>query len=107
MLSSKQRAFLRGLANPMDAIIQIGKFGVTPELTESVNEALEAREMVKLSVLDNCALSAAEVAELVSARTRSEVVQIVGSKIVLYRASRKKTVTELPKVNQKAAKPKN
>lgn len=99
MLTSKQRAYLRGLANGMDAIIQIGKTGVTPEIANAVDEALAARELVKLGVLNNCDVSSAEAAEMLAGRTRSEVVQVIGKKIVLYRKAKEKkgSVIELPK----------
>ena len=84
-MTSKQRAYLKGLAMTMDPIMQIGKSGVTPELTASVSEALEARELIKLSVLQNCADNPREIAELLADRTRSQVVQVIGKKIVLYR----------------------
>lgn len=96
MLTSKQRAFLRSMANGVNAIFQVGKNGVTPELRDTVHNALEARELVKISVLDNCMLSAKEAAEMLASRTGAEVVQVIGNKFVLYRAA-KKTVIELPK----------
>lgn len=95
MLTSKQRAFLRGMANGMDAIFQVGKNGVTPELRDTVYNALEARELVKISVLDNNMLGAREAAEMLASRTGAEVVQVIGNKFVLYRAA-KKPVIELP-----------
>ncbi len=88
MLSSKQRSYLRGLSNKLEAIVQVGKGGLTPEVTASVDEALEKRELIKISVLNNCELEAEEVAEQVHGRTRSEVVQVIGKKIVLYRPSK-------------------
>ena len=98
MLTSKQRAFLRGMANGMDAIFQVGKNGVTPELRDTVYHALEARELVKISVLDNNMLGAREAAMLAS-RTGAEVVQVIGNKFVLYRAA-KKPVIELPQAKK-------
>ena len=95
MLKSKERAYLRGLANGFPAIFQVGKSGVTPELSASVDSALEARELVKLSVLENSMMSAKEAAEMISERTRSEIVQVIGNRFVLYRKSRKKPVIEL------------
>ena len=95
MLTSKQRAFLRGMANGMDAIFQVGKNGVTPELRDRVFNALEARELVKISVLDNNMLGAREAAEMLASRTGAEVVQVIGNKFVLYKAA-KKPVIELP-----------
>jgi RNA-binding protein len=96
MLTSKQRAYLRGLANGLDAIFHVGKGGVTPEFTDSVDKALEARELVKINVLDNNLLGPREVAQTIAGRTHSEVVQVIGSRFVLYRAA-KKPVIELPK----------
>ena len=89
MITSKQRAYLRSMANGMNSIIQIGKGGVTPELTEAFNEALEARELVKANVLDNNLLDAREVAQIIAERTRSEVIQVIGNRFVLYRKCRK------------------
>lgn len=96
MITSKQRAFLRSAANKMDAVLQLGKSGLTPEIAESVNEALEKRELVKITVLNTCAEEPAGLAETLSARTRSDVVQIIGKKIVLYRKSKTKPVIQLP-----------
>lgn len=100
MLTSKQRAFLRSMANGMDAIFQVGKNGVTPELRDTVFNALEARELVKISVLDNNMLGAEEAAELLASRTGAEVVQVIGNKFVLFRQSKTKPVIELPKVKK-------
>ncbi len=99
MLTSKQRAFLRAQANKIPAIFQVGKNGVTPELRDTVHHALEARELVKVSVLDNNMLGAAEAAELLASRTGAEIVQVIGNKFILYRAS-KKPVIELPRAKQ-------
>ncbi len=99
MLTSKQRAFLRGMANGLDAIFQVGKNGVTPELRDTVHNALEARELVKINVLDNNMLGTAEAAELLASRTGAEIVQVIGSKFVLYRPA-KKPVIELPKAKK-------
>ena len=96
MLTSKQRAYLRSLANGLDAIFQVGKNGVTPELRDTVFHALEARELVKINVLDNTMLSAKEAADILASRTGADVVQVIGNKFVLYRPA-KKPVIELPK----------
>ena len=69
----------------MDPIFQVGKSSMTPGLTEAISEALEARELVKISVLKNCADDQRELAEIIAERTRSQVVQVIGKKIVLYR----------------------
>ncbi len=87
-MTSKQRAWLKGLAMNLDPILQIGKSGVTPELTDAVSEALEARELVKLSILKGCLDDHMAVAQTLAERTRSELVQVIGNKIVLYRPAR-------------------
>ena len=96
MLTSKQRAFLRSMANGINPIFQVGKNGVTPELRDTVNNALEARELVKINVLDNNLIDAASAAEMLASRTGAEVVQVIGNKFVLYQKA-KKPVIELPK----------
>lgn len=89
-MTSKQRAYLKSMAMSIDAILQIGKATVTPELTKSVDEALEARELIKLHVLKNCFADTREIAAVLSERTHSQVVQVIGKKIVLYRESKTK-----------------
>ena len=84
-MTSKQRAYLKRLAMTMDPIFQIGKSSMTPGLTAAIAEALEARELIKISVLQNCADDPRELAEMVAERTRSQVVQVIGKKIVLYK----------------------
>lgn len=85
IMTSKQRAYLKGLAMTMEPIFQVGKSSVTPEFTKAVDEALTARELIKLSVLQNCADDPRAIAEVIADRTRSQVVQVIGKKIVLYR----------------------
>ena len=87
-MTTKQRAYLKGLAMNLDPIFQIGKNSLTPEITAAIQEALEARELVKISVLQNCADDPRELAAVVSERTRSQVVQVIGKKIVLYKEGR-------------------
>lgn len=97
-MTSKERAYLKGLAMTMDPILQIGKSGVSPEGTASVAEALEARELIKINVLQNCMYDIREMAEMLAERTGSEVVQVIGKKIVLYKAGKgDKKKIELPK----------
>lgn len=84
-MTSKQRAYLKSLAMTMDPILQIGKASVTPEVTASVAEALEARELIKINVLQNCADDIRSMAEILAERTHSQVVQVIGKKIVLYK----------------------
>lgn len=89
-MTSKQRAYLKGLAMNTEPIFQMGKSSLTPEITKAVDEALTARELVKISVLQNCADDPHELAEILSERTRSQVVQVIGKKIVLYREGKDK-----------------
>ena len=96
-MTSKQRAYLRKLANPLDAIIQVGKQGAAPQLCTALDEALEARELVKISILNNCPQSAKELAETLAQRNRAQCVQVIGKKIILYRPKAKNPVIQLPK----------
>ena len=89
-LTSKQRAQLRGIAAGEDTIIHIGKDGISENLIKQVNDALEARELVKGRVLENSLYTAREAAEELKVPTRSEVVQVIGTKFVLYRPSHRK-----------------
>ena len=88
-MTSKQRAYLKGLDMTMDPILQLGKGGLTPENTAAVEEALAARELIKISVLQNCLEDPREMAQVLAERTRSQVVQVIGKKIVLYREGKK------------------
>lgn len=98
-MTTKQRAYLKGLAMNLDPIFQIGKASLTPEFTASIDEALEARELIKISVLKNCMDEPKELAQTLAERTRSEVVQVIGKKIVLYREAddKQKRKIVLPK----------
>ena len=97
-MTSKQRAYLKGLAMKMEPIMQLGKGSVTPENTAAVDEALAARELIKISVLKNCADDPRALAEVIAERTRSQVVQVIGKKIVLYKEGKDKhKKIELPK----------
>lgn len=96
-MNSKQRAYLKGLSMNIDPILNIGKASLTPEFTESVREALEARELIKISVLKNCLDDPKEISRILSERTRSEVVMVIGRKIVLYKESRENKKIDLPK----------
>ena len=89
-LTSKQRAQLRGLANSIDTIVQVGKDGIGENLLKQVNDALEARELIKGRVLENSMLSPREAAEELAVKARAEVVQVIGTKFVLYRKSHRK-----------------
>jgi len=87
-MTTKQRAYLKGLAMNIDPIFQIGKGGLTTEYLEGLEEALEARELIKINVLKNCLDEPKELAYAIAENTMSEVVQVIGRKIVLYREAR-------------------
>lgn len=89
MLTSKQRARLRGIASTEDTIFQLGKGGITDNFIKSVNDALEAREIIKFRVLESALVSPKDVAVEVAEATDSIVVTVIGSKVVLYRKSEK------------------
>lgn len=84
-MTSKQRAYLKSLAMKMDPVLQLGKDSVTPEFTSAVSEALEARELIKIHVLQNCDADRRTLAETLAERTRAQVVQVIGRMIVLYK----------------------
>ncbi|MBO5913561.1 MAG: ribosome assembly RNA-binding protein YhbY [Clostridia bacterium] len=88
MLNSRQRAQLRGMANSYQSIFQIGKAGVGEQLIRQVNDALEARELIKLTVLETSPVKARECADTVAEATNSDVVQVIGSKFILYKQSK-------------------
>ncbi|CCZ04991.1 MAG: ribosome assembly RNA-binding protein YhbY [Clostridiales bacterium] len=94
-MTSRQRAYLRSLASTIQPIYQVGKSIVTPELTAGIDEALEARELIKINVLKNCMDTPMNVANIIAERTHSEVVQVIGKKIVLYRPSKTNPKIEL------------
>lgn len=96
-MTSKQRAYLKGLAMNLDPIYQVGKASVTPEFIEGIREALEKRELIKVSVLKNCADDPKELAVLIAERSGAQVVQVIGKKIVLYKESRDHKKIMLPK----------
>lgn len=90
MLNSKQRATLRSMASQMDSIMQIGKGGLTQELVESVDHALEARELIKMTTLETAPLDARAAAEQLAEAVSAEVVATVGRKLILYRPTKNK-----------------
>lgn len=97
MLTSKQRAYLRSISNHLDTIFQVGKSGVTPELRDAVDKALEARELIKINVLDNTTIDVKEAAGILADRTGADVVQVIGNRFILFRQSKKKPSIQLPK----------
>ena len=96
LMTSKQRADLKGLAMNIDPIFQIGKSGLTPEVTEAVSEAFNTRELIKLAVLKNCMEDPREIAAVLGDRTHSQVVQAIGKKIVLYKENKDHKTINLP-----------
>ena len=98
-MNSKQRAYLRKISAMEAPIFQVGKSSVTPELTAAIDEALEKRELIKLSVLKNCFDDPRKIAAVIAERTHSQVVQVIGKKIVLYKEAKdeKKRKIVLPK----------
>ena len=96
-MTTKQRAYLKSLAMTMEPIFQVGKSSMTPGLTQAISEALEARELIKISVLQNCLDDPKEIASVLAERTKSQVVQVIGKKIVLYKEGKKdKKKIQLP-----------
>ncbi|WJY28529.1 ribosome assembly RNA-binding protein YhbY [Sporosarcina trichiuri] len=96
MLTSKQKSFLRSQAHHLQPIFQIGKSGLTDPIIKQIEEALEARELIKVSVLQNCEQDKDEVAEILSEQEGIDVVQVIGKTIVLYKESKEKKKIVLP-----------
>lgn len=96
MLTGKQRSYLRGLANGINPIFQIGKGGINDNIIKQFSDALEARELVKATVLKNSMVDAKQVCQEISDQVGAEQVQVVGSKFVLYKESKDNKVIELP-----------
>ena len=96
-MTSKQRAYLKSLAMKLDPVFNVGKASITPEFTTAIAEVLETRELIKIAVLKNCVDEPKEIAEVLAERTHSQVVQVIGKKIVLYKESKDNKKIELPK----------
>ena len=96
-MTSKQRAYLKGLASTIDPIFQIGKYSLTPEITTAIAESFNNRELIKIAVLKNCFDDPKEIAQIVAERTHSEVVHVIGKKIVLYKENKDNKKIILPK----------
>lgn len=90
MITTKQRAYLRGLGNALDPVMQIGKDGISENVLTGVNLLLEARELVKIKVLKNCDMEAKEMANLITEKLQAEVVQVIGNIMILYKKSTRK-----------------
>lgn len=95
-MTSKQRAYLKSLASNLNPIFQVGKSSLTPELTEAIGEAFNNNELIKIAVLKNCMDDPNEIAQTVAERTHSQVVQVIGKKIVLYKPNKDKPKIVLP-----------
>lgn len=97
-MTSKQRAYLKSIASNYEPIFQVGKSSVSPEIIEAIREALEKRELIKISVLKNCADDPKDIAQIIAERTRSNVVQVIGKKIILYKpnSNKEKRKIKLP-----------
>ncbi len=95
-MTSKERAVLKARAMKIDSIFQIGKSSLSPAQVEAIRSALQARELIKVSVLKNCADDPAELAEVIAQRTGSQVVQVIGKKIVLYKKNAKREAKKIP-----------
>lgn len=97
MLTSKQRAYLRGLANSYDSLFQIGKGGVSDTLIKQVEDALKKRELIKLNSLENCPNTPREVADEIATKAKCDVVQVVGRKMIFYKRNNEEPKIVLPK----------
>lgn len=96
MLTGKQRSYLKTMANGLETIMQIGKGGVTENVIKQIDEALEARELIKIKLLNNSMLEAKDTANEIAEAVRAEYVQSIGGRFVLYRESEEKKIN-LPK----------
>ncbi|OON97166.1 MAG: RNA-binding protein [Epulopiscium sp. Nele67-Bin005] len=96
-MTSKQRSYLKSMAQTLEPTFQIGKNGVTPELVTAISESLEKRELLKVSVLNNCDLNPKDIMEMLSARTQSVPVQVIGKKLVIFKPSKNNPKITLPK----------
>ncbi|MEK3890654.1 ribosome assembly RNA-binding protein YhbY [Bacillus sp. FSL K6-3431] len=96
MLTGKQKRYLRSKAHHLDPIFQVGKGGVNENMTKQISEALEVRELIKISILQNCDENKETVAEALVAGTKAELVQIIGKIIVLYKESHERKTINLP-----------
>lgn len=96
MLTGKQKSYLRSEAHHLKPLLQVGKLGVNENLVEQVEDVLEKRELIKISVLQNCEMDKADVAEALSKEANAHIVQIIGSTIVLYKESIESKKIQLP-----------
>ena len=96
-MTSKQRAYLKSLTNSLNPIFQVGKSSLTPEFTAAIGEAFNTRELLKIAVLKNCMDDPNEIAQMIAERTHSQVVQVIGKKIILYKPDKKNPKIILPR----------
>lgn len=96
IMTSKQRAYLKSLASTLNPVFQVGKSSLTPEFVEAIGEAFHTRELLKIAVLKNCLDDPGEIAQTIAERTHSQVVQVIGKKIILYKPDRKNPKIILP-----------
>ncbi len=96
MLTGKQRSYLKGKAHKLDPIFQLGKSGLTENFLKQVEEALEARELIKIKILQNCELDPTNAANEIAGKLNAEFVQSIGSKFVIYKESENNKKIELP-----------
>lgn len=101
MITSKQRAFLRSLANPLDTILMIGKDGMSEDIIKQADDALTARELIKGKVLETAGITARQAADELAAPLSAEVIQVIGGKFVLYRRNQKEPKITLPRPARK------
>ena len=97
MLNSRQRAQLRGMANDFETILHVGKMGISENTEKQVDDALEARELIKMSVLETCPLTSREAADELAQKVKADVVQVIGRKFILYRESKNNKTIKLVK----------
>lgn len=97
MLTSKQRAYLRSLANSIDTVVMVGKGGISEQIFKTADEAITARELIKGKVLESCELSVREVADSIATEINADVVQVIGTKFVLYRRNDDEPTIVLPR----------
>ncbi len=100
MLTSKQRAYLRSLANSIDTVVMVGKGGMSDQIYKTADEAITKRELIKGKVLETCELSSREAADTIAAEINADVVQVIGTKFVLYRRNDDEPTIVLPKAKK-------
>ena len=100
MLTSKQRAYLRGIANSIDTILMVGKGSITDQVVKQAEDALYAREIIKGKVLENCEINSRQVADILSEKLDCDVVQVIGSKFDLFMPNPDEPVIKLPRANK-------